>query len=212
MTTDRDLAAAWLIDALRDIPDPPADLHAARLQLRRRTRRATVQRRWALVAITAAAAVLGLAVFQGVPHPRSTPPPAKQLQSGLPLGTLEGQVHYLYPDGHTDEFGGRITLKLVVRADATGTYSLEPPGRPLNGTTIWPVRYVGAAPGRVTLTHHNILCTQDDTVLTLDFTVHGDTVTIQHAATGECSAFPDESNVDLRGVVLRVISRGSPTR
>ena len=208
MTTDHDLAAAWLTDALRDIPDPPADLHAARLELRRRTRRATVQRRWALVAITAAAAVLGLVVFQALPHPRATPPPAKQLQSGLPIGTLKGQINWRNFD--PEEFGGRRTLQLVVRADVTGTYSIRDPAGRLSGA-VWPVRYVGLAPGRVMLTHHNIICTQDDTVLTLDFTVHDNTVTIRHAATGECSPFPDESSVDLRGVVLHVVPRGSPT-
>jgi hypothetical protein len=207
MTTDHDLAAAWLTDALLDDPDPPADLHAARLELRRRTRRITVQRRLALVAITAAVAILGLVVFQALPDPPSTPPPAKQLQSGLPIGTLHGQIHYRSPG----DFAGPRSLRFVVRADATGTFSIQGPGDPGFGADLWPVRYIGGAPGRVTLTRPDSLCTEDDNELTFDFTVRGDTVTITNAFTGPCSTFPDEANVDLRGVVLRLSRGPSPT-
>ena len=98
MTTDHDLAAAWLTEALRGIPDPPADLHAARLELRRRTRRITVQRRLAVVAVTATVTVLGLVLVRAMPDPPSTPPPAKLLQSGLPIGTLKGPIQFRNPD------------------------------------------------------------------------------------------------------------------
>jgi hypothetical protein len=206
MTTDHDLEAAWLTEALRDIPDPPADLHVARLELRRRTRRVAVQRRLALVAVTATAtaAVLGLVLVRAMPDPPSTTPPAKQLQSGLPIGTLKGQIQFRNPD---DQPGPR-SLRLVVRADSTGSYSIQGPGDPAFVADLWPVRYVGDAPGRVMLTRSDSLCTEDDNELTLDFTVRGNTVTITNAVTGRCSAFPDEPNVDLHGVVLH-LTRGA---
>ena len=200
MTTDHDLAAAWLTEALRDIPDPPADLHAARLELRRRTRRAVVRRRLAVVAVTAAVAVLGLVVFRALPDPPSTPPPAKQLQSGLPIGTLKGQIHYREDDGDL----APKSLRFVVRADATGTYSIVGTGDMSFVADLWPVRYIGDAPRRVKLTRPDSLCTQDDNELTLDFTVRGNTVTITNAVTGPCSTFPDKAFVDLRGVVLHL--------
>ncbi len=204
MTTDHDMAAAWLTEALRDIPDAPADLHAARLELRRRTRRITVQRRLTVVAITATVAVLGLVVFRALPDPPSTPPPAKQLQSGLPIGTLKGQIHFRNPDNQP----GPRSLRLVVRADSTGTYSIQGPGDPGMGPDLWPVRYIGDAPGRVMLTRSDSLCTEDDNELTLDFAVRGNTVTITNAVTGPCSAFPDEPTVDMHGVVLH-LTRGA---
>lgn len=200
MTTDHDLAAAWLTEALRDIPDPPPDLQAARVELRRRTRHVTVQRRLAVVAVTAAVAILGLVVVRALPDPPSTPPPAKQLQSGLPIGTLKGQIQFRNPD---DQPGPR-SLRLVVRADSTGSYSIQGPGDPAFVTDLWPVRYIGNAPGHVKLTRSDSLCTEDNNELTLDFTVRGNTVTITNAVTGRCSAFPDEPNVDLHGVVLHL--------
>jgi hypothetical protein len=207
MTTDHDLAAAWLSEALGDDPDPPADLHAARLELRRRTRRVTVQRRLAVVAITATVAVLGLVVVRALPDSPSTPPPAKHLQSGLPIGSLKGQIQFRGPG----DFVGPRSLRLVVQADSTGTYSIQAPGDIGMGPDVWPVRYVGVAPGRVMLTRPDSLCTQDDNELTLDFTVRGNRVTITRAVTGPCSTFPDRPNVDLRGVVLRVTRGASPT-
>jgi hypothetical protein len=200
MTTDHDLAAAWLTEALGDDLDPPADLHAARLELRRRTRRFTVQRRLAVVAITATVAVLGLVVIRALPDSPIMPPPAKHLQLGLPIGTLKGQVYYRDPDGNP----GPRSLRFVVRADSTGTYSIQAPGDIGMGPDVWPVRYTGLAPDRVMLTRPDSLCTEDDNELTLDFTVRSNTVTITHAVTGPCSTFPDRPNVDLRGVVLHV--------
>jgi hypothetical protein len=211
MTTDHDLAAAWLTEALGDDPDPPADLHAARLELRHRTRRITVQRRLAVVAITAAVAVLGLVVVRALPDPPITPQPAKHLQSGLPIGTLKGEIHYRNPDGDPEVMGGRKILRFVVRADATGSYSIQGPGDPQFGVDLWPVRYIGGAPGHVMLTRPDSLCTEDDNELALDFTVRGNTVTITHAVTGPCSTFPDMPNVDLRGVVLHLSRVASPT-
>jgi len=195
MSTDHDLAAARVIQELAAFADPPADLPAARLELRRRTRQVVVRRRLALGAIAvAAAAVVGFVIFQGLPQPHSTLPPAKQLHSGLPIGTLEGKVDF------RGVVAGRRVVQFVVRADGTGTYR-QPNG---NSADVWPVRYVGAAPGRVTLKRTARWCSKDDNELTLDFTVRGDTVTITRATTGECSAFPGKALVDLRGVILRV--------
>jgi hypothetical protein len=84
MTAGFDRAGAVLTQALRDFPDPPCDLRAARLELRRRTRRVTVWRRLALGVVFMAAAVVALALLQGLPGQDNSLPPVKQLPSGLP--------------------------------------------------------------------------------------------------------------------------------
>jgi hypothetical protein len=103
--------------ALREIPDPPCDLRAARLELRRRTRHVIVWRRLAVGAIVIAAAVMTLALLQDLPRRDSSLPPIKQLPSGLPIGTLTGRLHTQL---HTPE--GKVFplfLRLVVRPDGT---------------------------------------------------------------------------------------------
>ena len=196
MTADHDLAAARVIEELAAIQDPAADLRGARLELRRRTRRVVVRRRLALVAAVTTVAVLSVAIFRGLPEPETAPLPARQLRSGLPVGTLEGRVHY-------DALAGRAgpgTLRLVVRADATGWY------RQRSGELqdVWPVRYVGDGPGRVVLKGRGWSCSKDRNELTLDFIAGPDSITITHAEAGECSAFPDAAIADLRGVILRL--------
>jgi hypothetical protein len=188
------------MQALRDIPDPPCDLLAARLELRRRTRRVIVWRRLALGAVVIAAAVMTLALVQGLPRGDSSLPPIKQLPSGLPIGTLTGRLHTQL---HTPE--GKVFplfLRLVVRPDGTGTYDInDARGGPAYAT--WPVWYVGGAPGRVTLTRHSLVCGKDDKELSLEFTVGPKAVTITRAVTGGCSP-ATIVGVDLRGVVLRL--------
>lgn len=93
MAADLDRAGAVLTQALRDIPDPPCELRAAGTELRRRTRRVSVRRRLALGAVVVAVAVLILTVLQGMPHADRSLPPAEQLPSGLPIGTLRGKLH-----------------------------------------------------------------------------------------------------------------------
>jgi hypothetical protein len=195
MTADHDLAAARVIEELGAISDPPADLHAARLELQRRTRRVIARRRLALAAVVTTAAVLGVAVFRAMPESETAPLPARHLQSGLPVGILEGRVQGHSPGGQS---GARM-LRLVVRADATGWY------RQGNGERddIWPVRYVGDGPGRVDLKGRGWSCGKGETELTLDFIVGQDSITITHAVVGDCSVFPDGAG-DLRGVVLRI--------
>lgn len=200
MTADQDRAGAVLTQALRDFPDPPCDLRAARLELRRRTRRVTVRRRVALGAIVVVAAVVALALLQGLPRRDHSLPPIKQLPSGLPIGTLTGRLHTQL---HTPE--GKVFprfLRLVVRPDGTGTYDInDARGGPAYAT--WPVWYVGGAPGRVTLKRHSRVCGKDDTELSLEFTVGPKAVTITRAVTGGCSPVTIVG-VDLRGVVLRL--------
>ena len=200
MTADQDRVEAALTQALHDIPDPPYDVRAARLELRRRTRRVTVRRRLALGIIVIAAAVVALALLQGLPQPDRSLPPVKQLPSGLPIGTLTGRLHTQL---HTPE--GKVFplfLRLVVRADGTGTYDInEARGGPAYAT--WPVWYVGGLPGRVTLTRHSLVCGKDDKELSLEFTVGPKAVTITRAVTGGCSPVTIVG-VDLRGVVLRL--------
>ncbi len=200
MAADLDRAGAVLTQALRDIPDPPCELRAARTELRRRTRRVTVRRRLALSAAVVAAAVLILTVLQGLPHADRSLPPVKQLPSGLPIGTLRGQL----PTGlHTPE--GRdfpLYLRLVVRPDGTGTYDIND-ARGGSAYATWPVRYVGGGPGRITLKRHSLVCTEDDNELSLEFTVGPKSVTITRATTGKCSP-ATIVGVDLRGVVLRI--------
>jgi hypothetical protein len=142
MTADQDRVGVVLALALRDMPDPPCDIRAARLELRRRTRRVTVRRRLALGVVLMAAAVVALALLQGLPGRHNSLPPVKQLPSGLPVGTLTGRLHTQL---HTPE--GKVFplfLRLVVRPDGTGTYDInDARGGPAYAT--WPVWYVGGA-------------------------------------------------------------------
>jgi hypothetical protein len=200
MTADFDRAGAALMQALRDIPDPPCDLRAARLELRRRTRRVTVRRRLALGAIVVAAALVALALVQGLPRRDNGLPPIKQLPSGLPIGTLTGRLHTQL---HTPEGGVfPLFLRLVVRPDGTGTYDIND-ARGGSAYATWRVWYVGGGPGRVTLKRHSLVCGKDDKELSLEFTVGPKVVTITRAVTGECSPVTIVG-VDLRGVVLRL--------
>lgn len=208
MTADQDRVGAVLTLVLRDIPDPPCDLRAARLELRRRTRRVTVRRRLALGAIVIAAAVVALALLQGLPPPDRSLPPAKNLPSGLPIGTLIGRLHtqFLTPEGEVRP----LFFRLVVRPDGTGTYDINSSEGGAAYDT-WAVWYVGGAPGRVTLKRHSLVCGKDVDELPLEFTVGPKSVTITRAITGGCSP-ASITGVDLRGVVLRVdpSTRGVP--
>jgi hypothetical protein len=200
MTADQDRAGAVITQTLRDMPDPPCDLRAARLELRRRTRRVAARRRLALGAMVIAAAVVVLALVQVLPRTESSLAPAKRLPSGLPIGTLKGKLHneFRNPDGRVTP----LFLRLVVRPDGTGTYDINgAEGAPAYVT--WPVRYVGGGPGRVTLKRHSLVCSKDDNELSLDFTVGPNSVTITRAVTGGCSPI-NLVRTDLRGVVLRV--------
>jgi hypothetical protein len=201
MTADQDRAGALITQALRNIPDPPSDLRAARLELRRRTRRVTVRRRLALGAVVTTAAVLILAVLQGLPRTDSSLPPAKLLPSGLPIGTLTGRLDHDFraPDGKLLP----LFFRLVVRPDGTGTYDIDAPGEGGSAYAVWPVRYVGDVPGRVTLKRHSLVCSKDDNELSLEFTVGPESVTITRAVAGGCHSV-NLVGVDLRGVVLRV--------
>jgi hypothetical protein len=184
MTADLDRAGVALTQALRDIPDPPCDLRAARTELRRRTRRVTVRRRLALSTAVIAAAVLILTVLQGLPHADRSLPPAKHLPSGLPIGTPTGRLHTQF---RTPEGTVRLLFfRLVVRPDGTGTYDINDAGGGSAHAT-WPVWYVGGEPGRVTLKRHSLVCTKDDIELSLEFTVGPKSVTITRVVTGGCS-------------------------
>jgi hypothetical protein len=134
------------MQALRDIPDPPCDLRAARLVLRRRTRRLVVRRRLALGAIVIAAAVAALALVQGLPRRDNSLAPITQLPSGLPIGTLTGKLKTQLPPGDTRE--PSVFLRLVVRPDGTGTYDVYGSQDAGYAYDNWPVRYVGGTPGR----------------------------------------------------------------
>jgi hypothetical protein len=200
MTPDRDPVGTMLTQALRDIPDPPCDFRAARLELRQGMRRIAIRRRLTLGAVVSTAALLLLAVLQGLPRSDSSLPPAQRLPSGLPVGTLTGKLHTTLrlPDG-TVRYRA---FRLVVRPDGTGTYDpLE--SETDQGYMHWPVRYVGGVPGRVTLKRHSAICGNDDNELSLEFTRSGNSVTITRSVTGGCTSVT-MAGVNLRGVVLRV--------
>lgn len=200
MSADLESVAARLMQALRTMPDPVTDLPAAQRVLRQRIRRVVVGRRLAVLAAAAAIGLLAVFALQHLPVADREMMPVKRLPSGLPVGTLRGDVPY-------HDLNGRswpATLWLVVRADGTGTYVLY------SEEPTWLVRYAGAAPGHVVLKRDAQFCRTDDNELTLDFTVNRDKVTITKAVAGKCSAWPKVANADLRNVVLHITTKHPP--
>jgi hypothetical protein len=202
MAMDLDDTAARLSEALRALPDPATDPSAARRLFRRRVRRSIVRRRLAVAALAATLAIFAVLVFHNPTSADIRMLPAKQLRSGLPVGTLSGHVPYREPNGRLLT----ATLWLVVHADGTGTYLLH------DMAVTWPVRYVGNTPGHVQLKREAQFCHTDDNELVLDFVVDDGSVMITHAAAGACSAWPKVGNADLRNVVLHRTSKQPPLR
>jgi hypothetical protein len=190
-----------LAAALRDLPDPPVDLRAARSTLRARTssRRATRQRRFSLVAV---ACVVVAVLVAGAGWLRLTTDDdavvAARIASGLPIGRLEGSVYYTDTGMHHQS--GRQHFWFVVNADGTGLYT--PPRT--DTAEPWPVRYVGRTEGHVEVVRDDTFCGRT-TDITLDFRVVGNTVTITRAVFGECTRWPVKGDLDLTGEKLRWI-------
>jgi hypothetical protein len=198
--SDREMSTAVLIRSLREMPDPPLDMVAAERSLHQGLRHRAVRRRVASVIAVLALAAL---VITGLNLWRSpeAPLPARQLQSGLPSGTLLGNLTYHELDGpHPAQ------LVLVVRSDGTGTYSMRVvrDDERIYDNSSWPVRFVGTSPGRVVVKRAAPMCRTDDNELTLEFAPAANGVRILSGSRGTCSAWPPMSRADLRGVVLRL--------
>jgi len=199
--SDREMSTAVLIRSLREMPDPPVDMVAAERRLRRGLRHRAVRRRVAAVIVVLALAALVITGVNLWRSPEGASLPARQLESGLPIGTLLGNLTYHEMDGPR-----AAQLVLVVRRDGTGTYSMRVV---MNDERIydnsgWPVRFVGTSPGRVVIKRAAPMCHTDDNELTLEFTPAASGVRILSASRGTCSAWPPTSRADLRGVVLRL--------
>ena len=146
--SDREMSTAVLIRSLREMPDPPVDMVAAERSLHQGLRHRAVRRRVASVIVVLALVALVITGLNLWRSPEGAPLPARQLQSGLPIGTLLGNVTYHEPDGpHPAQ------LVLVVRRDGTGTYSMRVvmDDERINDNSSWPVRFVGTSPGRVVI-------------------------------------------------------------
>jgi hypothetical protein len=154
------------------------------------------------VAFAVTVAFLAVLVLHNPLSTDSRMTPAKQLRSGLPVGTFSGHVPYREPNGRL----WPTTIWLVVHADGTGTYLLN------DMEVTWQVRFVGNTPGHVELKRDAPFCHTDDNELVLDFVVDHDAVTITQAAAGACSAWPKVAHADLRNVVLHLTKKSAPPR
>jgi hypothetical protein len=187
--------------ALRELPDPPVDMRAARALLQERTagRRRVPPRRLAVAAIVC---LILVALVAGLGRWRSGRDDAlvsDRLPSGLPIGRLAGSVDHVEDDDLTHSYTGRWKFWYVVNKDGTGSF--RPPALALDDSW-WPVRYLGHTPGRVRVVSDKPFCDQTTDVV-FDFRVKGNTVTITRAKFGKCTNWTLITDQDLRGVKLR---------
>ena len=113
--------------------------------------------------------------------------------SGLPVGLLEGKV--------TRTSGGSdvSTVRLLVRADGTGTVSF---GGGYQGASSKDVEYVRLGPGRVALKYDGVVCA-NSRALTLGFTIREHDVTITDTHLRGCFT-SKEMTADLVGATLHI--------
>jgi len=188
-----------LADALRELPDPPVDLRAARSRLRERTIGSGARRARRVGLVAVACALMALLAVVGLAWARANLADqamvADRLPSGLPIGMIEGSVYYL--DSGPHRASGRFHFRFVVKPDGTGTYS-----PPRTDGVPWDVRFVGRTPGHVAIVRRDTFCGRV-TDLTLDFRVHGDSLTVTKAVFDPCTKWPTLGGTDLAGETLR---------
>jgi hypothetical protein len=106
--------------------------------------------------------------------------------SGLPVGSLEGKVQRSIGKVGPNRIERRpqiSTFRLWVRPDGTGSLrGAAPDGSQTSSYEVTPVRL---GPGRVALSYDGPICTSPRAV-TLDFTVHGRSVTLDDATSTGC--------------------------
>jgi hypothetical protein len=125
---------------------------------------------------------------------RILPLPVEPSPSGLPVGLLEG--FFDHPVSQLD----LAHLRFWVRRDGTGEYH----GGGDSGVdgARFQVAYVGAGPGRAVMLYDTPNCA-DPAVLTLDFTVRGQTVRLGQVSATGC-VLSKELAADMTGGTLRI--------
>jgi len=183
----------------------PVDLLDGRLRLGRAIRQDQRVRRLRVIGVAAGLVAVVLTASLGLAglrhHNESLPvsPPKVILSpSGLPVGQLQGMVPRSFkrvgvePDSQI--------FRLWVRPDGTG--SLRVFSDISSGVNAYEVTFVRLGPGRVALSTDDELCASPR-AMTLDFTVHGRSVTVDDAASKGCILGPDWTK-DLVGAKLEV--------
>lgn len=181
-----------------DVPDGRVQL-GQRISQDRRARRLRVvgvAAGFVAVVLTASLLLAGLR-DHGETLPVS-PPKVVLSPSGLPVGQLEGMVPRSFQRVGVEPISQ--TFRLWVRADGTG--SLRVPADISTGVNAFEVRFVRLGPGRVALSSDDELCASPRAV-TLDFTVHGRSVTVDDATSKGCILGPDWTK-DLVGTKLEI--------
>ena len=176
----------------------------ARLAPHVRKRRQVVRRRTVIavaVAVIVAAVAAPLVIADLRAQRRSLPvgpsPGVTLSPSGLPVGTLQGTVERTQPDATS-------TVRMVVRADGTGTWNAGTVGD-IEGTSVadYPVSFERDGPGRAIMRQNTAACeTSNDLALT--FTVRGRTVVIEDSGIIGCLVSPGLA-LDLKGTTLRLL-------
>ncbi len=123
----------------------------------------------------------------------ATPGPVVASASGLPVGLLEGKVT------RTSGVVDISTVRLLVRADGTGTVSF---GGGYSGGSSKDVEYVRLGPGRVALKYDGVVCA-NPRALTLGFTIHEHDLTITETHLRSCITSA-EMTADLVGATFRI--------
>ncbi len=194
-----------LVVALRSADSVPVDVATARDRwMRGETDRHQAARRRLVAAVAAAAVVAGLtiALVARLVDPGPHVPPARELTvspSGLPVGVLMWSIPTT-KEGWTLEASDLTDdVTLTVLPDGRGVYWREATGEPVG----FDVHLDDLGSGRAVLRYAGPTCTADR-ALTLDFAIHGRSVTVTRAtASGDC-VVPVEDAEGLQGKTIRV--------
>jgi hypothetical protein len=171
----------------------PVDVPDARVRLGQRISQDQRARRLRIVGVAAGlvAVVLTASLFlAGLRHHDETlpvsPPKIELSPSGLPVGQLEGKVQRSIGRVGPNLIERRLdvsTFRLWVRPDGTG--SLRNLGDFSAQDNGYEVTLVRLGPGRVAMSYDGPICASPRAA-TLDFTLHGRSVTVDDVTTKGC--------------------------
>jgi hypothetical protein len=171
----------------------PVDVPTGRARLGQRISQNQQSRRVRIVGVAAGLVAVVLTaslLLAGLRDHHETlpvsPPKVTLSPSGLPVGSLEGKVQRSIGKVGPNRVERRpqvSSFRLWVRPDGTG--SLRTPAPDGSQTSSYEVTLVRLGPGRVALNYDGPICASPRAV-TLDFTVHGRSVTVDDTTSEGC--------------------------